>query len=194
MSKSRTKNHERVRRLAVMGMLSAVSIIMGVTPLGFLPIPGVALTLMHIPVIIGTLLEGLAMGSGLGLLFGGLSFYRSFSTGNFIFQNPLVSVLPRLLIAPATFGVFVLASRLFPNRKKLAWGLSAAAGSLGNTIFTLSAMFIAQPTMFIADGQGAAIALKAIGALVVTNGIPECIVAVVLSIALMSALSRVKKK
>ncbi len=194
MSKNRTRNHKQVRRLAVMGMLSAVSIIMGVTPLGFLPIPGVALTLMHIPVIIGTLLEGLAMGSGLGLLFGGLSFYRSFSTGNFIFQNPLVSILPRLLIAPAIFGVFVLASRLFPNRKKLAWGLSAAAGSLANTVFTLSAMLIVQPTMFIADGQGAAIALKAIGALVVTNGIPECIVAVVISIALMSALSRAKKK
>ena len=43
------------------------------------------------------------------------------------------------------------------------------------------------------DHSGALAALKAIGVLIATNGVAECVIAVILVMALMGALSRVKK-
>lgn len=193
MSQSRA----RVRKLAVAAMLSAIAIIMGVTPLGFIPLFGVSATLMHIPVIIGALMEGAGVGSLVGLVFGGFSCCRAWLSANpadWVFRNPLVAVLPRLLIAPATYFSHRLAARLLPGKPKLCWGIAAAVGSLTNTFVTLTAMAVVQPTLFMTDGQSAAVLLKAIGLVIATNGLAECALAVVLSVALMTALSRTAQR
>ena len=45
-----------VRQMAIIGMLSAISIMLSMTPLGFIPIGPVNATIMHIPVIIGSII------------------------------------------------------------------------------------------------------------------------------------------
>ena len=46
------KNAEKTKRLAFMAMFLAIEAVLVFTPLGFIPIPPLNPTLMHIPVII----------------------------------------------------------------------------------------------------------------------------------------------
>ena len=56
------KSHDKTRKLVSAGMLSAISIILGMTPLGIIPIGPLSATTMHLPVIIGAVLEGPVVG------------------------------------------------------------------------------------------------------------------------------------
>ena len=60
------------RQIAVAGLLAALTVVLGVTGLGLLPVPTPAVfaTIMHIPVILGGVLEGPLIGGFIGLLFG----------------------------------------------------------------------------------------------------------------------------
>ncbi|WP_431732442.1 ECF transporter S component [Clostridium botulinum] len=53
---------EKTRKIAVFAMFSAISVILGFTPLGIIPIPPVAATIIHVPVIITAILEGPVLG------------------------------------------------------------------------------------------------------------------------------------
>src|SRR5262249_59255025 len=61
------------RKIVVAGVLGAIAIVLGVTRLGFIPVPNVSgnATIMHIPAIIGAVLEGpvvgVLAGGGFGL-------------------------------------------------------------------------------------------------------------------------------
>ncbi|HRU29430.1 MAG TPA: ECF transporter S component, partial [Treponema sp.] len=94
-----------VRKIAVAGVLSAIAIVLGVTRLGFIPwFSGASVTILQVPVIIGAVLEGPLVGFIIGLLFGLSSLLQAAiaPTGpvDVAFTNPLISVLPRLLIGP----------------------------------------------------------------------------------------------
>jgi uncharacterized membrane protein len=97
--------------LSLTGIFSAIIIIMTVIPqLGFIFLtPLVSITLLHIPVLIGVFMMPKKYGILLGLIFGMASFIRSFVPSgplDFAFQNPLVSVLPRVLFALAAAYIF----------------------------------------------------------------------------------------
>lgn len=90
-----------VRKLAIIGVLGAISAVLGMTPLGFIPVGPTRATIMHIPVIIGAIMEGPIVGGFVGLIFGLFSIFQAFTNPtpiSFVFLNPLVSVLPRILI------------------------------------------------------------------------------------------------
>lgn len=90
-----------VRKLAVIGVLGAISAVLGMTPLGFIPVGPTRATIMHIPVIIGAIMEGPIVGGFVGLIFGLFSIFQAVTNPtpvSFVFLNPLVSVLPRILI------------------------------------------------------------------------------------------------
>ncbi|MCK5768367.1 MAG: ECF transporter S component, partial [Candidatus Atribacteria bacterium] len=48
------------RQMAISGMLGAIAILLGITRLGFIPVPTPAgnATIMHIPAILGGIIEG----------------------------------------------------------------------------------------------------------------------------------------
>lgn len=126
------------RRIVVAGVLGAIAIVLGVTRLGFIPVPNVSgnATIMHVPAIIGAVLEGPIVGVLAGGIFGVFSMLQD-TTG--LFTNPLVSVLPRLLI-----GLFAwLAYRSLAGRNAdLAAAVAGVAGTLTNTIFVVGALLI----------------------------------------------------
>jgi len=67
----KTKNQEVIRALALTAALGALTIVLTITRLGFIPwFSGAAITILHVPVIIATLLGGLWAGLGVGLVFG----------------------------------------------------------------------------------------------------------------------------
>src|SRR5512137_816388 len=97
-----------IRKIVVTGALGALSIALMLTPLGMIPwFAGVSLTVMHVPVIIGAVLEGPIVGVCIGAIFGVTALVRAAIAPNGpidpFFVNPLISVLPRLLIGLAAW-------------------------------------------------------------------------------------------
>ena len=63
MEKSLVKRKFNTRQITVVGVLSAISIVLGALGIGFIPLPMAKATIMHIPVIIGAILEGFLLES-----------------------------------------------------------------------------------------------------------------------------------
>lgn len=101
-----------VKKLVLTAALSALTIILGTTPLGMIPLGAASLTILHIPVIIAACLVGLWSGVFVGSTFGILSLILAATrpTGALdpLFVNPLVSVLPRILFAVVAWGLWKL--------------------------------------------------------------------------------------
>ncbi|HSW35263.1 MAG TPA: ECF transporter S component, partial [Candidatus Limnocylindrales bacterium] len=121
------------RKIVISGILGAISILLGVTRLGFIPVPTPAghATVMHIPVILGAVLEGPVVGLLTGAIFGLFSFLQP---GAPFFADPLVSVLPRLFIGPVSFLVYASTKKI---NTVLACILAGAFGSATNTVLVL---------------------------------------------------------
>lgn len=97
------------RKLVIAGMLSAISIFLGVTRLGFIAIPPINATILHVPVIIGSIIEGPIIGGVIGLVFGLFSMYNAFTAPtptSFLFWNPIIALLPRILIGIVSYYVY----------------------------------------------------------------------------------------
>ena len=58
------------RYMATLAMLSGLLLVMGMTGIGFIPLPVIKATTMHIPVILGAILLGPNAGAVLGAVFG----------------------------------------------------------------------------------------------------------------------------
>lgn len=128
---------DRTRKIVIAGVLGALSIFLGITRLGFIPwLSGTSITIMHIPVIIGAVLEGPVVGLGIGFIFGVFSLIQAaLSTlpGDKLFVNPMISIFPRLLIGPLAYLAWTGLKR-WPPVGLVAAGL---VGSLTNTVFVL---------------------------------------------------------
>lgn len=110
-----------VRKLTIIGVLGAISVVLGMTPLGFIPVGPTRATIMHIPVIIGAIMEGPIVGGLVGLIFGMFSIYQAITAPtpvSFVFLNPLVSVLPRILIGITSYYAYKALNKL-GNRKTI---------------------------------------------------------------------------
>lgn len=184
-----------VRQLAIIGMLSAISIVLGVTRLGFIPIPPVNATIMHIPVIIGAILEGPLVGGFVGLIFGIFSIIQSITTPtvvSFAFMNPLVSVLPRVLIGIISYYVY---RAIKVNNKFIPTAVAALTGSLVNTIGVLGTIFIIYLAPY-AKALNLSIPAAKNGILTVglINGIPEAALSVIITVAVVGAVNKMRHK
>ncbi len=171
----------RTRFIATTGALSALSIVLAMTPLGMIPwFAGASLTTMHIPVIIGAILEGPVAGTIIGLVFGLFGMIRSMIAPqgpiDLMFQNPMVSVLPRLVIGVAAWGVWNLLKK-YPVPGIIAAGI---AGSLTNTILVLGALSLLN---FLPWSAAVGVA--------VTNGLLEAVAAAIITLAVVSAWKRI---
>lgn len=122
------------RQVVVAGVVGGVALFLGATRLGLIPVPipliGNA-TIMHIPAIVGGVLEGPGVGILAGLIFGIFSFLYAESP---VFANPIVAILPRLLIGVVAWAVFVGLRRFSVDLASVAAGL---LGSLANTVGVL---------------------------------------------------------
>lgn len=115
IKKKRTK-----KQTAMILLLSVITLCLGMTPLGFIPIGPTRATIMHIPVIIGSILYGPLIGGFLGLIFGLSSLVTSYISPGvvaFVFLNPLISVLPRIILGVGTAYLYQWISKI--NKKRL---------------------------------------------------------------------------
>lgn len=152
----------KTRDIVISGMLGGIAIFLGQTGLGFIPLPtGIQATIMHLPVIIGAVLEGPVVGTMVGFIFGLFSCLQP--RGVAFFADPTVSILPRLFIGVASFYTYRLISRLSVHSGLVIAGV---VGSLTNTVLVLGMIAVRHymPT-------------KAVVPIAFLNGIPEAIVA-----------------
>lgn len=101
------------RQMALAGALGAITVVLGILPVGgFIQIPPVSVTTMHIPTILAGVFEGPVVGGMVGAIFGAFSFWRAQSAVNpvekLIFTNPLIAFVPRILIGVVSYYVFAL--------------------------------------------------------------------------------------
>ena len=171
------------RKVVIAGVMGAISVFLGATHLGFIPwLAGAALTIMHVPVIIGAVLEGPAVGLAIGLIFGAFSLIQGAiaPTGpaDVWFTNPLVSIVPRLCIGPVAW----LAYKVVRGANEMAaLACAGIAGSLTNTILVLGAL-----------GLLGFLPWSLIATIAVSNGLPEAVLAAVLTVAVVAAWKRVE--
>lgn len=175
-----------VRKISVTALLSSLTIVLGLTHAGLIPwFAGVSLTVMHVPAILAAILEGPLAGAVVGLCFGLTSMYQAaaFPTGILdpIFVNPLVSVLPRLLMGPLAYLVYmglvlVIGPLLKPKAKPWAVSIasfsSAFVASLGHTAMVLFAL-----KFFARAEKYSFLNAKFLWAIVIANGLPESLLA-----------------
>ncbi len=183
-----------VRQLTIVGMLAAVSMILGLTGYGFIPLPIAKATVMHIPVIIGAIIEGPMVGILVGLLFGLFSIFQNIVAPNilsFAFLNPLVSVVPRVLIGVTAYYCY----RLPAGREIYRIGLAAAVGSLTNTIGVLGMIYLLYVADFAAArGISPDAALGAIYGIALTNGAAEAAISVIITVPIVFMIRRARGK
>ncbi len=186
----------RIKKLVIIGMLGGISIFLGITPLGIIHLPVINLTIMHIPVIIGAILEGPVVGGTIGLIFGLFSMYQNFTTPNltsFIFWNPLIALVPRIMIGIVSYYVYNFLKNKFKN-KSLTVGIAAIAGTLTNTIGVLGLTYLIYLERYAAaknistDMVGGAL-LTVIG----TNGVAEAILSAVIAIPIVGAVNKMRR-
>ncbi|MBP2650585.1 MAG: panT [Firmicutes bacterium] len=181
-----------VRQLTVVAMLAAVSVVLGVSGYGFIPLPMIKATVMHIPVIIGAILEGPRVGVMVGLLFGLFSILQNILAPNllsFALLNPLVSVVPRILIGLVAYYCYKVAIG------NAVWriGLGAVLGSLVNTVGVMGMIYLLYVADFAAaKGISLAAARAAIGSVIIVNGIPEAIISALITIPVILMLKKMR--
>ncbi|MGI6367582.1 MAG: ECF transporter S component [Anaerolineae bacterium] len=94
-----------IRRVVTAGLLLAVTLLLALTPVGFIPVPTPAgsATIAHIPSIIGGILEGPLVGLIVSLGFG----FAAFLSPLVPVKDPLVIIVPRLAIGVVAALVYL---------------------------------------------------------------------------------------
>ena len=205
-------------RISIIGMVQtaifgAIIIIMAFTPfLGYIPLGFTRATILHVPVIIASLLMGPKKGGVLGFLFGLTSFINNTmnpTATSFVF-TPFYSVgevsggigsliicfVPRILVGILPFYVYKLAMYFRSKRGKSGVSnagliLAGVTGSLINTLLVMNLIFV-----FFREGYAAAndVAVSAVYTFILSiigiNGVPEAIVAGVLTLCIGRVLMK----
>ena len=174
-----------VRKIVVSGALGAVSIVLVLFNIGFIPwFAGVSITFMHVPAIIAGVLEGPAAGAVVGGIFGVTSLVKAATQPqgpiDVFFTNPLISVLPRILVGVVGWAVF----RLFRARLTGAAAATAGvAGSLANALLVLGLLVLFK-----------AIPLAVAGTVFVSNSLIESAAGGILTLAVVSAWKGIESR
>lgn len=160
--------------------------------LGYLPSSIINITTMHIPVILASSYYGLSMGMTLGAFFGAYSCIRALQgmagIMSPIFMDPMVSIVPRLLLPL----IATVLAQLWRHKKPwIHYGLSAILSTLAHTVLVMGTIYLLH-----SNAYGMALQLSneailwAILSVCATNGIPEAIAAGLLCTAIGTALEK----
>jgi uncharacterized membrane protein len=146
ISARKTAKPWSTRRIVITALLAAITLLLAFTPIGLItmPAPLPSITLMHLPVILAVLLEGPVVGVSIGFVFGISSLIKAWGSGvlglDLFFRNPLISVLPRLIIPLAVWAAYRLLMKLFAKKglgDKISSIIVSVVGSVTNTALCL---------------------------------------------------------
>lgn len=199
--------------MAMLAMLCSVLVVMGATGIGFIPLPLIKATTMHIPVILGAVTLGPAAGAVLGAVFGLCSVWTntvtpsllSFAFSPFMTNEGFSGIIKSLWIALGCrilFGLFAgycwkLMKKILKN-DYAALPVTAAVSTLVHTVLVMGSIYLLLAQQYAAAKN---VAMSAVFGLIMgtvtASGIPEAIAAAILVTvigkALLRILARMKK-
>ena len=126
---ARATRSASIRSMVLLAMFTAIIILMAFTPIGYIDLPIIKATLIHVPVIVGAVLMGPKKGAFLGFVFGLTSLIKNTimpSALSFAF-SPLIPVpgldkgslwalvicfIPRILVGVTPWLIYKLGSVL----------------------------------------------------------------------------------
>ena len=196
------KKNFKPEELTLMGLLTAVLLVMSFTPIGFLTIGPLAITLNMIPVAIGAVSLGTKGGAVLGAVFGITSFLQCIGIGGtspmgvILFEiNPLLAFLqrflPRLLMGLLTAYIFKFAKKLIGSAKAgYVAGFSAAF--LNTLLFMSLLVLLFGNTEYMQELMDGKNVIVFICTFVGINAVFEMAVSTVLTGVILKALEKVK--
>lgn len=209
------KNKKRdTRYMATLAMLCGVLIVMGMTGIGFIPLPVIKATTMHIPVILGAVVLGPKAGGVLGAVFGLCSIWAntttpgllSFAFSPFMTNEGLTGAAKSLWIALGCrilFGLiagwlWLLMKRIL-KREYIALPVTAAISTLFHTILVMGSIYVLLAQQYAqAKNVGITAVFGLIMGTVTASGIPEAIAAAILVTvigkALLDLMTRMRKR
>lgn len=185
-----------IRQLTVSGFLAAITIFLGLTGYGFIPLLFMDATILHIPTIIGAIAAGPRVGALVGFMFGLFSFIQTLRAPSLLLQfavqyniayDAIVCIVPRILIG-------IIAYEIYAHLKTKLYIRTAVAAVLTTVLHTI--LFLG--TLFILVGAPYAamkgISVSAVGnifiGITLANGIPEAIVSGIIVTPIIMALHR----
>jgi uncharacterized membrane protein len=205
-----------------MSMFVSIIFIMIFSPIGFIPLPlGMNATIIHVPVIIGSIVLGPRIGAVLGFFFGLGSLIRATVSPtllSFVFSPLipfpgtdrgsawalLVCFGPRILVGVIPYYVDKFLMKLASEKWRIVstgkWRIASTfiagiAGSMTNTLLVMHLIFLIFGDVYASALNAASEAVYGlILAVIFTHGIPEAIVAGVFTSAVCKALDAIKKK
>lgn len=208
------KSKDKVRYITTLSMLTALLIVMSATGIGFIPLPLIKATTMHIPVIIGAVLLGPKAGAFLGGVFGMCSIVVnsltpsiiSFAFSPFMSTTGIWGAVKAVWIALGCRILFGLIAGLLAELCKkvklhnaIALPITAAVSTICHTMLVMGSIYILLAQQY---AEAKNVALSAVFSLVMgtvaTSGIPEAIAAAILVTAiglpLISLVFKAKKR
>ncbi len=186
------KNKKKLVRLVLFALFSALIVAMTFTPyMGYITVGIIEITTLHIVVIVGAAILGAKYGALLGGIWGLTCVVRAFQFGIIPFQNPMVSLVPRIIVGLVAGLVFFLLSKT-KCKKPVSLALCAFTGTLTNTVLVLGSLkiFGGFEVLF---GESAKTLEVIIGTLISTNGLIELIAAVILVPSIYMATHKIIK-
>jgi len=195
------KFHDAVYRMVLTALFVALIILLGMTPVGLIPLGFINVTVLCIPVIVGTVLLGLKTGLFLGACFGLVSMLSlmgfsltapSTLASTLLAANPILAIImcfvPRLAVPTVTYGVYKLIARK-NEKSKRAIPFAAVMGSITNTILYLGMMLL----FYAFCGLDTAAIQGLIAGTGLIAGISEAVVAAVIATPVVAAIWKLKK-
>ena len=213
-SSSRAARSQSTHDLVLLAFFTAIIFLMAYTPIGYIDLPLIKATLIHVPVIVGSILLGPKKGAFLGGMFGLTSILKNTMTPSalsFAF-SPLIAApgtehgspwavvicfLPRILVGVTPWLVYQGIRKLTRGRaaaRSVGLAIAGAVGAFTNTALVMGMIyFVFKDAYAMMNGIDTSAVLGVILGVVASNGIPEAIVAVVLTTAICIPLIRFLK-
>lgn len=207
--------NKKTYQMVLTALFAAIIILMAFIPfLGYINLVVVKATLIHVPVILGSIILGPKKGAFLGFIFGCTSlinntinpsllsfafspFYSVGETGGNFFSL-VICFVPRILVGVVPYFVYIGIKKLCKNKNGGEWLALPVAGVVGavvNTLLVMSLIYFCFSEQFAAAKQIAVSAVyNAIVGIIFANGIPEAIVAAILVTAIGKALLKVQRR
>ena len=191
--------NKKTTNMVIFSMLLAIEVVMSFTPLGFLRIGLLSVTMLHIPVIICAMALGKKYGAALGFVMGFCSFYNAtfpptitsfcftpfFSMGGVEgnWTSLLIAFIPRIALG---YGAGAIYERLKSKNGRTAAALSGLSGALTNTIGVLGGIwiFFKEPYEAVLGNTIVALLMTTVG----VNSIAEAVVGVIAAMAVHTVL------
>ena len=209
---TRTQQSRQIRDLTILALFTAIIFLLNLTPLGMIQLPIINATILHVPVIICSILLGPRKGAFLGGMFGLASMIKNTMTpglSSFVF-SPLIPVpgldrgsawallicfVPRILVGVTPWLVYTLLKKLTGRRgggvRAGSMALAAVVGAFTNTALVMGAIGLVFTEAYAAaQNIPVEAVLGFILSIVAANGVPEAIVAAVITPAVCLPVSR----